>query len=66
MRSPADLLNELLDVAACALGGYEHLTGNAGTSAQALLDRLEFGNARMRLALQGSTSAAGSEVVEGL
>lgn len=43
-----DVLTELLDVASCALGGFEHLTGNRGRSVEALRDRLQFTNARLR------------------
>lgn len=32
-----DVLTELLDVALCALGSFEHLTGNRGCSEAALL-----------------------------
>lgn len=38
----ADVIKELCDVAACALGALEHVTGNRGESLALVLDRLRY------------------------
>jgi hypothetical protein len=44
-----DVVKELLDVATCALGAIEHLTGNAGCSMHKLREHIDYVFARAGL-----------------
>jgi len=51
------VLDELLDVAACALGAYEHLTGFQGDSVPALVEQTERKCERLRAAMEATSHA---------